>query len=449
MSQDDDESVIPREVEFDIEDETPDWSTLSGSGIPKRGDKDFEPDSTAIQSQSLQSAREAMYGAISGIRGHHVKQLLVGVWIEDGSEYCCVIPRIKGNYFRDIGIAGPNNVVYLNELETVYLVERGSMVIYLANELFMTFLKEFKKDDEFDYDTLYPLDLEFLYSLAFGHGKYGIDEYQIYSYLKRHGYMVLPYRQFTTSQVDRYNAYQDKINSNQGIWSTITNWFGWFKTEEKFPIIDSMHYLQTHYFNFTDVFQSLRLIQSYETFDSLKSKDSKIDDDFKLTFNVWKPGNSTFSKKNPPLPDFQILVVNADKNGFPKLGDIQKLLNGINYEFSFEIKNSNGVKAEKKIRKKNTMATSKKEIRQAQREKRIQSQSIDQQTRNEYLKTRDSIFKNGASGRSIILGVVSNGIINFFNLIEGDFNLRGELSKNKLEGIYKGRNHGIIYNGDL
>ena len=47
---------IQTEKTYDIEDEIQDWKFLNKSNIPKRGEKEFEPDGTTIQSSALEES---------------------------------------------------------------------------------------------------------------------------------------------------------------------------------------------------------------------------------------------------------------------------------------------------------------------------------------------------------------------------------------------------------
>lgn len=77
---------------------------LNKSNIPKRGEKEFEPDGTTIQSSALEESQLTMFNALNNIRGHHLKHKLLGVWIEEeeGEEGYCFISHVRGNYFKDL-----------------------------------------------------------------------------------------------------------------------------------------------------------------------------------------------------------------------------------------------------------------------------------------------------------------------------------------------------------
>lgn len=418
---------------YDVEDEVADYKFLSANGIPKRGEKEVEPVGSNDQLEMLKESRNAMYQALEGVRGHHSKHKLVAIWMEN--ENRAIIPHVKGNFFRDIGqpLTISNKIkggLSLNSLETVFLVERGSMVIYLSDELLLHFLYGSNDDDAFDYESLQKLDLAYLYSLAFD-GEYSIDDYQIYTYLKRLGYLILPFKQIKPQK--------PKTTTNifatvfQSIWKSpiIETVLGLFNKVGilAYPIFSSLHYFSKHYLNYSAIFKSLNLIKSYQAFESL-NESPKSNPHYKLAFNVWKP-TPTFSKKNPPIPDFQICIINTNTTKFPDLQTIHAIFNEINYQET---------PIEKpKFKKKNTMQPSKRELRLKRQQERQSKLDELIQIRNKYLKSRDDKYKYGF--RSFIIAIVNEGIINFVNLAEGDFSLR------KCDQLdeFMTRDHGLVY----
>ncbi|KAG2736549.1 hypothetical protein G9P44_000639 [Scheffersomyces stipitis] len=449
----DEAAIVKDEANFDVEDEVQDWKflnkSLASSGIPKRGEKEFAPDGTQVQNSSLQESRNAMYDALEGVRGHHLKSKLIAVWI--ASESKCIMPHARGNYFRDMGIpihigSKVKDGVELNSLEAVYLVERGSVVIYLGNESYDEFLKS-SQESEFDYDSLIAMDLEFLYSVAFNNTGYSLDQYQIYSYLKRLGYLVQDFKQITkTDQRTRLPmvpstlsvipSFLNKIMATtvvKYLQSRLRQW-GFLS----YPLFHSLHFMTKHYFRYTDIYKSLRLIPAYSTHDSVK--ENLEASGYSITFNVWKPTPS-FSKKNPPFPDFQVAVANTDSAKFPTLQTIQALHNSLNYTFPNERKTQ--VVPAVRQQKKNTMPPSKKEIRQKKQQERQSKLDESVRKKNDYNRKRDNLLKYGSNGRTVVIAVIDSGILNFVNLSEGDFSLQ---SSTDLEDIFPREDHGIIYN---
>lgn len=66
-------------------------SDPNSATIPKRGEKDFEPNPTQLQSEILAASRQAMHNALSFTRLHNEKNVVRGVFCPDG----VLIPREK------------------------------------------------------------------------------------------------------------------------------------------------------------------------------------------------------------------------------------------------------------------------------------------------------------------------------------------------------------------
>lgn len=467
-----DEGRIEQEEQyFNGEDEIQDWKRFSNfernqGVIPKRGDKDFEPDGTDIQAKQLKESQDAMYHALEESSHHRLRQLLVGIWMT--REKKVLVPHAKGAFFKDIGKATKlsNNVhgVWINPIEAVYLVERGSMAIYLWNFDIERFLLKQDKGDQDIPEGETPISIGHLYVLVFGSDPNLYDKYQVYAYLKRFGYLVQDFSQLDGGkpQADEYQSFgknltlleNKKANLNNAlksvlsqIWSLICNSsIGKFLLNLALRIgivtlnTSDLHFRTKHYFNYTSVFETLKLIPSYRALDSLNYHPSRTDETFRLAFNVWKPYLG-FSKNKPPLPDFQVCIVNTEKHLFPRLQDFHYLFNELNYDFG---KDSRAKKpsVSKKISKTRKFQT-KREVKTQRRMERESRLDSEEKKYREYQRLRADKFKNGSSGRSLILALIQNGVINFMEVKEGDFILEGPLV-NDLNELYK-RNHGIVY----
>ncbi|KAI5279474.1 tRNA-splicing endonuclease subunit sen54, partial [Ascosphaera aggregata] len=66
-------------------------SDPNSATIPKRGEKDFEPNPTQLQSDILVASRQAMHNALSFTRLHNDKTVVRGIFCPDG----VLIPREK------------------------------------------------------------------------------------------------------------------------------------------------------------------------------------------------------------------------------------------------------------------------------------------------------------------------------------------------------------------
>lgn len=148
-----DEDAIPTTSNAnpdDFEDETQDFRFLSSitaakSGqtvVPKRGDKDFEPNPTRSQASALDASRLAMHTALSSVRVH-VGKHIVGQylpweqdwrWDDNGTGTgrngrCVVVPKFKGTYSKTMGLADRHNSTWFLPEEALFLLERGTLDI--------------------------------------------------------------------------------------------------------------------------------------------------------------------------------------------------------------------------------------------------------------------------------------------------------------------------------
>lgn len=473
----DDETKIVAETEYEDEN-TQDWKAFNrGNGppaevIPKRGDKEFEIDGTSYQTTLIEDARNEMYLALDGDRGLSAKQMLLAVWIPEKNQ--ALVPVARGIFFKDMG--KPANVfinakkqkqsMWLNEVETVYLVERGSIIIYLGNSEFNQYLAK-GADDHFDYHTkLHQLTLSHLYSLALSQEGM-IDKYQTYSYLRRLGYVVHDFSIINDScnQMANYNQHilANSLYLNRLLVKFVQNFapISQFFTKymiklglfaRQFP--SSLHFESKHYFNYTSVLKILQFIPSYNPYDSINNRiisTSKKDQAniYKLTFNVWKP-SVNFSKKNPPMPDFQLCLINSQRQRFPSLSQIQNLFNEINYRFPDQPVVTEVTETKKnpvKKPKSSKAEPTKRELREQRQKERQSKLDPKIRQRNEYLKTKDTLLRHGSSGRNVILAVIDSGIISFTRLCELDFTLSDTTARSKLNSLYpqKLNDHGTMW----
>lgn len=390
-----------------LEEELPDWETMAvGVEALRRGEKDFEPEHSVDQSSKLERARNAMYKAISEPRGHSLKQRLFAVYVEgEGDGARVFVPHPRGNYFKDMGksknYAGVQGGVVLSSWETLYLVERGSMVCYYGNVKYQRYLDTKSTEKEaFDYDSLTILSLQHLQNLLCTTPMV-IEKYQTYSYLKRLGYLILEYQSWDKYRQIRREEIQN-FNFVQFLKNNLLN---------KSPKIYDP---RKHYFSYTSVFQSLIFINHYSRFDSLSG--SFLSAKYHIDFCCWKP-TPKFSKKDPPLPDFHISVVNINKTPFPTLADIQALHNQVNY---LPEKEELEVGPPKKTSNKNFI--SKREVRQKKHQERLSKLDVKEQKKKKFEQLRDKSFKFGA-GRQVVVAAIYEGVLSFINLVEGDFSL--------------------------
>lgn len=417
---------------LDDDDELQDWTSVLGAkALLKRGEKEFAPDGTEIQSETLLTARRAMYGALEVPRGFFAKNKLEAIWMPDCHE--ALVVSVKGSHFKDAGRQasfGRHQVMWLTPVETTYLVERGSMAIYLDDGIARRFLAGHV--DTIAHQNLREMSLQHLYSVALSNPG-DMDTYLVYAYLKRQGYLLQTYSLLVASQAEQLLAVflPSAFSHIMGPCATYLKSFRGmiYRT-------NPLAFQKQHVFSYLLVYKALNFIPAYSTYDSLSKTASS---NYSIAFNVWKP-QPNFSKKNPPLPDFHVCVVNTKRQSFPSLEDIQSLHNSLNHVVSESITFPSPV-----TKQTSNKSHSAKKLQRAQKaQDKLVAMSLESQNRIKYQKTRLSMLRNGPSGRSVVLATVDDGIINFIALNEGDFSLKGHAAK-KLRPLAKLDVHGIIY----
>jgi tRNA-splicing endonuclease subunit Sen54 len=123
-------------------------ASTSAATIPKRGEKDFEPNPTKSQQAALQASRQAMHDALSVQRVHSSRNWVVGYFTglqshrmascpegktESGYRerrldgYVVRVDQPRGTHFRTMGASDGWNRIWLRPEEALYLLERGSL----------------------------------------------------------------------------------------------------------------------------------------------------------------------------------------------------------------------------------------------------------------------------------------------------------------------------------
>lgn len=254
-----------------------DWRSVP---LPKRGEKEFEPDGLDVQQGLLSEAVEAMFSALGFPRGHSLRQHVEAVWIGDR----LVVPFPKGNYFRDMGSAGDKGILQLDAVETIYLCERGLLTVLLGDDQFQQELETTKSAEKFrqvDTTRLPACDLAELYAAS----GVDIDEYQIYAYLKRLGYLVRRWNITNTETTP-------KVSYNPPWWQYFTRFTSYYK-----------------------LFASLLRPQV----DDFSTQPPPLPQGFA----VWKP-TPNFRKLDPPPPHYHVVCVLAH-DPFPTLESVHSL----------------------------------------------------------------------------------------------------------------------------
>jgi tRNA-splicing endonuclease subunit Sen54 len=107
-------------------------NTRSATSLPKRGEKDFEPDGTSKQQLTLDASRQALFDAISApIKPK--SDVVNAVW--DDSTKTAVVNMVRGRHFQSMGRPLSGGGFRLLPEELLYLVERGSAYCHVQNRL--------------------------------------------------------------------------------------------------------------------------------------------------------------------------------------------------------------------------------------------------------------------------------------------------------------------------
>ena len=201
----------------DLTDETQDFrflshfaSTTTSSSksrdptIPKRGEKDFSPDGTGLQSQILAESRSAMHSALAYPRTHTSRVHVRAIWRRE--RRMAEVRSPKGTMWKSVGRVDRTGSMWLWPEEVVYAVERGGVECWLEQEG----EKEAegkeqergdKEEDGGEQEKGVALSLQAMYAECLSKGV-GVEKYQVYAHLKRAGYIVLRAETFSDDNDD-------------------------------------------------------------------------------------------------------------------------------------------------------------------------------------------------------------------------------------------------------
>ncbi|KAK2459706.1 hypothetical protein APHAL10511_008351 [Amanita phalloides] len=356
--------------ESEAEDGGLDWTKLLPPAarpiIPKRGEKEFEPRArgplgedgastsftgTALQQHILGRAREAMFDALRVTRTISSKNISYGVWYPNLARTHVTVAR--GTHFSSVGHSAPranteagqaDNVNKLQKRlellpeEAIYLVERGSMLCWKA------FPSDFPGPNAMP--TMHgdpvpgvPMSVQQVYAEMMGREGLTVEKLQVYTYLKRLGYVVMrteppePYYPVPPPFIDvdaprsilerLFLRFRQLITSLVRFVTTSgpCDWWhpvrlgGWFHRNQ----------------NSRSILQSLRFIPCghkvpLRQFHSPKG--DVADTPYKIFYNVYKP-NTPFKKSAPGRPDFQVVVVDARTTYMPSLYELTSLFDHV------------------------------------------------------------------------------------------------------------------------
>ncbi|KAF2761760.1 hypothetical protein EJ05DRAFT_496659 [Pseudovirgaria hyperparasitica] len=330
---DEDTMELPGAVngDIDLSDETQDFrflNVLNFTGgtdvkIPKRGEKDFEPHKTSLQSSTLAASREAMHNALSTPRVHKPKAHQIAVY--DPHSNMAHIEHTKGSYTASMGIHKAGKLWLLPE-EALHLLERGDLdVRWTVHE------DTHEVNDRTHESGGIPMSLQGAYAAFIGMERaegrrLTLEMYTVYSALKRGGYTVMRSEDWS----DTRPPIDTSCAPKNGTSFLLNTWLGrlFFGSS---PVPSEGYAVGPLvrpglYRSYKDIYRLLNIVSTHNpTAPPSFSLPSDIENPFRLTYNVWKP-NSNFKKRAPPPPDFRICVIDARNTPVPTLSQLNDLI---------------------------------------------------------------------------------------------------------------------------
>jgi tRNA-splicing endonuclease subunit Sen54 len=354
------------QVENDLSDETQDFRFLnnlslisdpSQASIPRRGEKDFEPNSTLLQSDALAVSRQAMHNALSFPRLHYPKNKIIGIYVPDGpappptasggssaagsitaapgakkplasgigvpADACVYVVNPKGQHFRTMGQADRWNRIWLLPEEALYLLERGSLEIWWSSAG-----PDGNGQDELDI----PMSLQAAYTCLIGRAGLTLERFSVFSGLRRGGYVLVrapSWDEREDDEVQRTSIEEKPSIKAGGEHSGLMEYFGrllrlvYNANETASAVSGPLIGLGIHR-RYDDIYRRLSLIPCEDP--SVPDPPARpTSPPFRLAYHVYKP-STPFRKSAPPEPDFRIAVVNARTTTIPTLSQLRALL---------------------------------------------------------------------------------------------------------------------------
>lgn len=211
-------------------------STTAGRGhtLPSRGVKDFEPNPTTRQANTLDLSRKAMTDALSVVRVHTIgkKHENVGVYFADTADWdgqryeqemlnkvedlekrrkikdssalkagegrCVAVDKLTSTYSRTMGKNDRRNWTWLLPEEALFLLERGSLDIRYPSHLDPDSSDGPDESDDTSEDSekpqlpigKVPLSLQGAYAALIDKSGLTLERFQVYANLRRNGYVI-------------------------------------------------------------------------------------------------------------------------------------------------------------------------------------------------------------------------------------------------------------------
>ena len=323
-------------------------SSKSGYKIPKRGDKDFEPHGTKHQDGILESQRQAMHDVLNYTRVYppksHIRAFYYGEeslrrdeviheeWRQGlDDDHVVVVETAKQSFSIAMGSwtkGKPVPTLWLLPEEALYLVERGSLDMWWPTSSSFKHAQNKREDndtedesvDEKDEGT--PMSLQAAYAMLIGRegqrGKVTMEKYNVYSNLRRAGYVVQRAWEWDPKASGLGNKDVQEPYS-------IFNWiFGRLFAEEEIkhpaygPLVQPGMYR-----SYNSIYRQIAIIPRHKP---LRIPDNPTPEHpYKVSFHLWKAA-AGYSKRNAGPPDFRVAVADARVDSIPTLKQMTSLL---------------------------------------------------------------------------------------------------------------------------
>lgn len=378
--------------EHDLSEETQDFRFLSSivsssssstnananATIPKRGEKDFEPNATSAQATVLASSRDAMHAALSHPRLHQARNHVVAQLVPSspsprssspfGPAYAVQVPNAHGVYFRTLGRADARNRMWLLPEEALYLLERGSLDIRWPRER----ERDTGSDEEVDVDEEVgeeedgdepigelPMSLQGAYATFIGKSGLTLERYSVFSGLRRLGYTVIRAPTWGAEDADTNGHVAPPTQQEQSLALSRTDdearasegsgVLGLINRLVRYLLLPSTSSTNAAcpsfgplvapglYRSYNDIYRALTLIpfndptpnsQPHPTNPPTTQPDPAPQSPFRITYHVYKP-STAYRKSNPPAPDFRVAVIDARETHVPTMEQIGALLDSM------------------------------------------------------------------------------------------------------------------------
>jgi tRNA-splicing endonuclease subunit Sen54 len=364
----------PPTQDRDLSEETQDFRFLNSiinapnraesSSIPKRGEKDFEPNATNSQAAALDASRNAMHTALSFPRLHQAKTHLVAQYCPDEVRYgnaCVRVDNAHGPHFRTMGRGDSRNRIWLLPEEALYLIERGSLDIRWPDRQQSDGQGADDKDGEGVAEDLIgelPMSLQGAYASFMGKSGLTLERYQVFAGLRRLGYTVARAPSWADGYMGMNGHAAVPADSGQPTKTARNDDDRQQQQTSGSGILGLIHRLVRYLFapsndsngkacpsfgplvapglyrSYNDIYRALTLIpfdigrSPPHASNSQTTRVSGPQAPFRISYQVWKP-STVYRKSNPPQPDFRVAVLDARETSVPTMSQLGTLLDSM------------------------------------------------------------------------------------------------------------------------